>query len=83
MNTHINVVEIKPISPYCGFCNITEAILHLLINCTTIKTIWTCYHSYYQKINKQFTPHQHILTISSNGKDKQTKRLNFNKMHAL
>ena len=83
MNTHINVVEIKPISPYCGFCNITEAILHLLINCTTIKTIWTCYHSYYQKINKQFTPYQHILTISSNGKDKQTKRLNFNKMHAL
>ena len=76
MNTHINVVEIKPISPYCDFCNIAEAILHLLINCTTIKTIWTRYHSYYQKItNKRFTPYQHIITISSNSKDKQTKKL--------
>ena len=44
----------------------TEDNLDLFTKCNRIQNIWKHYHAIYQKLTKQHTPEQHILTLSSN-----------------
>ena len=60
----------------CDYCNEPEDILHLFIKCNRIKTLWNSYDQYYKKLTgNTATPEQHILTLSSNNKNKRIKKL--------
>ena len=63
-------------SPNCKLCDKTENITHLYIDCKRNKKIWKYFQKYYQTLTqKQNTPLQHILTISSLSLPPKTKKL--------
>ena len=63
-------------SPNCKLCDKTENITHLYIDCKRNKKIWKYFQKYYQALTqKQNTPLQHILTISSLSLPPKTKKL--------
>ena len=62
--------------PNCKLCDKTENITHLYIDCKRNKKIWKYFQKYYQTLTqKQNTPLQHILTISSLSLPPKTKKL--------
>ena len=63
-------------SPNCKLCDKTENITHLYIDCKRNKKIWKYFQKYYQTLTqKQNTPLQHILTISSLSLPPKVKKL--------
>ena len=63
-------------SPNCELCDKTENIIHLYIDCKRNKKTWKYFQKYYQTLTqKQNTPLQHILTISSLSLPPKTKKL--------
>ena len=53
-------------SPICKLCKKTENIKHLFIDCKRNKKIWTHFQQYENNlILKEYTPLQHMLTISA------------------
>ena len=65
----------KNLTPNCDFCNMTKDNLHLFTKCNRIQNIWKHYHATYQKLTKQHTPEQHMLTLSSNNSSSKCKKL--------
>ena len=63
-------------SPNCKLCDKTENITHLYTDCKRNKKIWRYFQKYYQTLTqRQNTPLQHILTISSLSLLPKTKKL--------
>ena len=64
------------LTPNCDYCNEPEDILHLFIKCNRIKMLWNSYDKYCKKLTGNTTaPEHHILTLSSNNKNKRIKKL--------
>ena len=62
--------------PNCKLCDKTKNITHLYIDCKRNKRIWKYFQKNYQTLTqKQNTPLQHILTISSLPLPPKTKKL--------
>ena len=73
----INQKHLK--SPNCKLCDKTENITHLYIDCKRNKKIWKYFQKHYQTLTqKQNTPLQHILTISSLSLPQKNKETNPN-----
>ena len=62
-------------SPNYKLCDKTENIAHLYIDCKRNKKIWQYFQQYQTLTQKQNTPLQHILTISSFSLPPKTKKL--------
>ena len=63
-------------SPKCKLCEKTENINHLYLECKRNKTIWNHFQKYYKNLTKkEYTPLQHILTISALSLPPKTKKL--------
>ena len=63
-------------SPNCKLCDKTDNVTRLYIDCKRNKKIWKYFQKYYQTLTqKQNTPLQHILTISSLSLPSKTKKL--------
>ena len=63
-------------SPKWKFCENKENINHLYIECKRNKKIWNHFQKYYKNlIQKEYTPLQHILTISALSLPLKTKKL--------
>ena len=63
-------------TPKCKLCKNTENIKHLFIDCKRNRKIWTHFQKYYQNlIQKDYTPLQHISSISAISLPPNTKKL--------
>ena len=63
-------------SPNCKLCGKKEDIYHLYIDCKRNKNIWNHFQKYYKNlIQKEYTPLQHILTVSALSLPPKTKKL--------
>ena len=66
----------KYLTADCNYCHLLEDNLHLFTTCNKIKNIWKNYEPIYIKLtNKNHSPDQHILTLSSNVKSNKCKKL--------
>ena len=65
-------------SPNCKLCDKTENITHLYIDCKRNKKIWKYFQKHQTLTQKQNTPLQHILTISSLSLQQKNKETNPN-----
>ena len=64
------------LTPTCDYCNIKEDNIHLFTTCTRIKKIWKYFQPTYEKLTKkQYTPRQHIFTLSTNNLNSKNKKL--------
>ena len=61
-------------SPNCKLCDKTENVTHLYIDCKRNKKIWKYFQKHQTLTQKQNTPLQHILTISSLSLPPKTKK---------
>ena len=62
--------------PKCKLCEKIENIKHLYIDCKRNKEIWTHFQKYYKNlIQKEYTPMQHILTVSAISLPSKTRKL--------
>ena len=63
-------------TPTCKYCKNIENIKHLFVECKQNRKIWTHFQKYYQKLtHKDYTPLQHILSISAILIPSNTKKL--------
>ena len=62
-------------SPNCKLCDKTENVTHLYIDCKRNKKIWKYFQKHQTLTQKQNTPLQHILRISSLPLPQKTKKL--------
>ena len=63
-------------NPTCKYCKNIENIKHLFVECKRNRKIWTHFQKYYQKLTyKDYTPLQHILSISAILIPSNTKKL--------
>ena len=63
-------------NPSCKHCNKTEDNLRLFTTCNRAQKIWSYFQKTYHKLSKQqYTPRQHILTLSSNDTNPKNKKL--------
>ena len=65
-------------SPNCKLCDKTENVTHLYIDCKRNKKIWEYFQKHQTLTQKQNTPLQHILTISSLSLQQKNKETNPN-----
>ena len=64
------------LTPTCDYCNIKEDNTHLFTTCTRVKKIWKYFQPTYEKLTKkQYTPLQHIFTLSTNNLNSKNKKL--------
>ena len=64
------------LTPTCDYCNIKEDNIHLFTTSTQAKKIWQYFQSTYEKLTKQqYTPQQHIFTLSANNLNSKNKKL--------
>ena len=64
------------LNPSCKHCNKTEDNLRLFTTCNRAQKIWSYFQKTYHKLSKQqYTPRQHILTLSSNNTNPKNKKL--------
>ena len=62
-------------TPKCILCEKTENINHLYIDCKRNKKIWIHFQKHKNQTQKEYTPLQHILTISALSLPPKTKKL--------
>ena len=66
----------KNLTTNCNHCHLPEDNVHLVTTYKRIKNIWKNYETSFHKLtNKNHLPEQHLLSLSSNVKNKKYKRL--------
>ena len=64
------------LTPTCNYCNTKEDNIHLFTTCTRVKKIWKYFQPTNEKLTKkQYTPRQHIVTLSTNNLNSKNKKL--------
>ena len=64
------------LTPTCDYCNIKEDNIHLFTTCTRVKKIWKYFQPTYEKLTKQqYTPQQHMFTLSAINLNSKNKKL--------
>ena len=64
------------LTPTCDYCNIKEDNIHLFTTCTRVKKIWKYFQPTYEKlIKQQYTPQQHMFTLSAINLNSKNKKL--------
>ena len=64
------------LTPSCDYCNIKEDNIRLFTTCTPVKKVWKYFQPTYEKLTKQqYTPQQHIFTLSANSLNSKNKKL--------
>ena len=71
-------MQLEPTNTYpkSKLCEKIESIKHLYIDCKRNKKIWTHFKKYYKNlIQKEYTPMQHVLTMSAISLPPKTRKL--------